>query len=157
EQGYPLRLVAPGWEGNVSVKWLRRIEAVDQPYMTRDETARYTDLMADGSARMFTFVMDAKSIITYPSGGQTIRPGFCEISGLAWSGRGRVRRVEVSMDGGHTWTEAVLQEPRLEKAFTRFRLAWRWDGGETELQARCTDESGYVQPSREALVAERGL
>jgi sulfane dehydrogenase subunit SoxC len=157
EQGYPLRLVVPGWEGNVSVKWLRRIEAVDQPYMTRDETARYTDLMPDGSARMFTFVMDAKSIITYPSAGQRIKPGFCEISGLAWSGRGRITRVEISVDGGHAWVDAALQEPRLDKAFTRFRLPWNWDGGETELQSRCTDESGYVQPSREALEAVRGV
>jgi sulfane dehydrogenase subunit SoxC len=157
EQGYPLRLVVPGWEGNVSVKWLRRIEASDQPFMTRDETARYTDLMPDGTARMFTFVMDAKSIITYPSGGQRVKPGFCEITGLAWSGRGRIGRVEISVDGGSTWIDAVLQEPRLDKAFTRFRLPWNWNGSECLLQSRCTDESGYVQPSREALIAVRGV
>ena len=157
EQGYPLRLVVPGWEGNVNVKWLRRIEAVDQPYMTRDETARYTDLMPDGAARIFTFVMDAKSIITYPSAGQTIKPGFCEITGLAWSGRGRITRVEISVDGGRTWRDSALQEPRLDKAFTRFRLAWHWDRSETELQSRATDETGYVQPAREALIAARGL
>ncbi len=156
EQGYPLRLFVPGWEGNVSVKWLRRIEAVDQPYMTRDETAKYTDLMADGTARIFTFVMDAKSIVTHPSAGQRIKPGFCEISGLAWSGRGRVTRVEISLDGGRSWSDAALQEPRLDKAFTRFRLPWKWDGSEYEIQSRATDESGYVQPSREALLAVRG-
>jgi len=157
EQGYPLRLLAPGWEGNVSVKWLRRIEAVEEPYMTRDETARYTDLMPDGSARMFTFVMDAKSIITYPSGGQRIKAGFCEVTGLAWSGRARVRRVEVSVDGGNTWIDAKLQEPVLDRAFVRFRLPWRWDGGECRIQSRATDESGYVQPSREELIAIRGV
>jgi len=157
EQGYPLRLVVPGWEGNVSVKWLRRIEAVDQPYMTRDETARYTDLMPDGSARIFTFVMDAKSIITYPSAGRKVQRGFCEISGLAWSGRGRVERVEISVDGGRTWRDAALQDPRLDKAFVRFRLPWNWDGADAELQSRATDSTGYVQPARDALVAVRGL
>jgi len=157
EQGYPLRLVVPGWEGNVSVKWLRRIEAVDQPYMTRDETARYTDLMPDGKARIFTFVMDAKSIITCPSGGQSVKPGFCEITGLAWSGRGRIERVEISVDGGKTWIDAALQEPRLDKSFTRFRLPWKWDGSEVELQSRCADNTGSVQPSWDALVAVRGV
>ncbi len=156
EQGYPIRLFVPGWEGNVSVKWLRRILVTDDPTMARDETARYTDLMPDGTARIFTFAMEGKSIITYPSGGQRIKPGFCEITGLAWSGNAVIRRVEVSVDGGRTWADAALQEPRLPKAFTRFRLAWRWDGSETELQSRCTDESGYQQPSREALAAARG-
>src|SRR5947209_2463018 len=104
EQGYPLRLLLPGWEGNMNVKWLRRIKVVDQPYMTKDETSKYTDLMADGTARQFTFEMDAKSLITYPSGGQKLAgPGFCEITGLAWSGRGRIERGEVSCDGGKTW------------------------------------------------------
>lgn len=157
EQGYPLRLFVPGWEGNVNVKWLRRIEVAEEPAMARDETAKYTDLMADGTAHMFTFAMGAKSLITYPSGGQKIQPGFCEITGLAWSGAGAVRRVEVSIDGGKTWTDAALQQPVLSKAFTRFRMPWRWDGGETELQSRCTDESGYVQPSRDVLVAMRGV
>ncbi len=158
EQGYPLRLVVPGWEGNICVKWLRRIQAVEEPYMVRDETSHYTDLMPDGTARIFTFLMDAKSLITYPSGGHKLpSPGFVEISGLAWSGRGRIERVEVSTDGGSSWTDAALQEPRLPMAFTRFRLPWRWDGAETVLSSRCTDESGYVQPSREALVAARGL
>jgi sulfane dehydrogenase subunit SoxC len=158
EQGYPLRLVVPGWEGNTSVKWLRRIEAAEEPFMVRDETAKYTDLLPDGKARQFSFVMEAKSVITRPSGGQKLAgPGFVEISGLAWSGRGRVERVEVSIDGGKTWRDAALQEPRLPIAFTRFRLPWQWDGSETLLQSRCTDETGYVQPTRAELVEARGL
>src|SRR4051794_15715155 len=157
EQGYPLRLVVPGWEGNISVKWLRRIEAVEEPYMVRDETSHYTDLLPDGTARIFTFVMEAKSVITYPSGGQKLKgPGFVEITGLAWSGRGRIERVEVSADGGKSWRDAALQEPRLPMAFTRFRWPWQWDGSETQLLSRATDETGYVQPSREALVEARG-
>jgi sulfane dehydrogenase subunit SoxC len=157
EQGYPLRLIVPGFEGNVNVKWLRRIEVSAEPYMTRDETSHYTDLMPDGTARQFTLLMEAKSVITYPSGGQTLKTGFCEITGLAWTGRGRITRVEVSVDGGTKWKDAVLQTPVLPVAFTRFRLPWRWDGGEAALQSRCTDESGYIQPSREALVEVRGL
>jgi sulfane dehydrogenase subunit SoxC len=157
EQGYPLRLLVPGWEGNISVKWLRRIEAVAEPYMVRDETSHYTDLLPDGTARIFTFAMEAKSVITYPSGGQKLKgPGFVEITGLAWSGRGRIERVEVSADGGKSWSDAALQEPRLPIAFTRFRLPWQWDGSETLLQSRATDETGYVQPAREALVEARG-
>jgi len=157
EQGYPLRLVIPGWEGNANVKWLRRIKVVDQPYMTKDETSKYTDLMADGTARQFTFEMDAKSVITFPSGGQKLAgPGFYEITGLAWSGRGRIERVEVSTDGGKTWQNARIDEPRLRMAFTRFRLPWKWDGQETSLQSRSTDETGYVQPTREALIEARG-
>ncbi len=157
EQGYPLRLIIPGWEGNANVKWLRRLKVVDQPYMTRDETAKYTDSMPDGTARQFTFVMEAKSVITFPSGGQKLPgPGFFEITGLAWSGRGRIERVEVSMDGGGTWQEAALSEPRLSMAFTRFRLPWRWDGREVIVQSRARDETGYVQPSHEELLAVRG-
>ncbi|HLK70219.1 MAG TPA: sulfite dehydrogenase [Bryobacteraceae bacterium] len=158
EQGYPLRLVVPGWEGNISVKWLRRLKAVEEPYMVRDETSHYTDLMPDGTARIFTFVMEAKSLITFPSGGQKLKgPGFYEVSGLAWSGRGRIQRVEVSADEGRTWHDATLQEPRLSMAFTRFTFPWTWDGSEAVLQSRCTDESGYVQPGKDALVAVRGL
>jgi len=158
EQGYPLRLVVPGWEGNISVKWLRRLKAVEEPYMVRDETSHYTDLLPDGTARIFTFVMEAKSLITFPSGGQKLTsPGFYQVSGLAWSGRGRITRVEISADGGGTWRDAVLQEPRLSMAFTRFTLPWTWDGKEAVLQSRCTDESGYVQPTKDALVAVRGL
>ncbi len=158
EQGYPLRLVVPGWEGNISVKWLHRIEAVDEAYMARDETSHYTDLMPDGKARMFTFEMEAKSVITHPSGGQKIAaPGFVEITGLAWSGRGRIEKVEISTDGGKKWEPAKLDEPRLPVAFTRFRMPWKWDGAETAIQSRAVDETGYVQPSREELVAARGM
>ena len=156
EQGYPLRLVIPGWEGNANVKWLRRLKVTDQPYMTRDETSKYTDSMPDGTARQFTFVMEAKSVVTFPSGGQKLAgAGFYEITGLAWSGRGRIDRVEVSTDG-NTWQNAELSEPRLPAALTRFRLPWRWDGREAVVQSRATDETGYVQPSHEALVAVRG-
>jgi sulfane dehydrogenase subunit SoxC len=158
EQGYPLRLVIPGFEGNTNVKWLRRIKVVDQPYMTKDETSKYTDLMPDGTARQFTFEMEAKSLITFPSGGQKLAgAGIYEITGLAWSGRGRIDRVEISTDEGKTWQNARIDEPRLRMAFTRFRMPWKWDGQEAALQSRCTDETGYVQPSREALVEVRGL
>jgi sulfane dehydrogenase subunit SoxC len=157
EQGYPVRLVIPGWEGNTNVKWLRRIKAVDQPYMTRDETSKYTDPLPDGTARQFTFTMEAKSVVTFPSGGQKLPgAGFYEITGLAWSGRGRIERVEISTDGGVSWQNAELSEPRLPIAFTRFRLPWRWDGREATVQSRATDETGYVQPSHEALAAVRG-
>ena len=158
EQGYPLRLVLPGFEGNMSVKWLRRLKLGDQPFQTREETSKYTDLMPDGTARQFTFVMEAKSVITFPSGGQQLGDrGFYEISGLAWSGRGRITRVEVSTDGGASWSDAVLQTPVLSKCLTRFRAPWRWDGATAQLASRATDETGYVQPFREALVAARGV
>ena len=156
-QGYPLRLLVPGWEGNVNIKWLGRLQLTPEPYMTRDEAAFYTDLMPSGKARRFTFVMEAKSVITRPSGGQQLEgPGFYEITGLAWSGRGRITRVEVSTDEGRSWRDAELREPVLPKAVTRFRSPWRWQGEETSLQSRCTDETGYVQPTREALIAVRG-
>jgi sulfane dehydrogenase subunit SoxC len=158
EQGYPLRLLLPGFEGNMSVKWLRRLKVGDQPFQSREETAKYTDLMPDGKARQFTFVMEAKSVITRPAGGQRLRgPGFHEITGLAWSGRGRIRRVDVSTDGGANWREANLQEPVLPKCLTRFRLPWTWDGTAAQLQSRAIDETGYVQPPRSALVDVRGL
>lgn len=157
-QGYPLRLFVPGWEGNISVKWLRRIEVVDQPYMTREETSKYTDLLPDGRARQFTFMMEAKSVITQPSGGQRLAgPGYHQISGIAWSGRGRVERVEVSVDGGQSWRHAELQEPVLPHAHTRFQLDWLWEGSEVILQSRCVDETGYTQPTRDDLIAARGL
>ena len=157
EQGYPLRLIVPGWEGNINIKWLGRLKVADRPSMTREEAAIYTDLMPDGTARRFTFVMEAKSVITRPAGGQTLSgPGFYEITGLAWSGRGRISHVEVSTDGGKIWNDAQLNEPVLSKALTRFSLPWRWEGEETSLQSRCTDETGYVQPSREELIAIRG-
>ena len=158
EQGYPLRLLLPGWEGNINVKWLARLKIVDKPYYTRWETATYSDLMPDGSSRIFTYAMDAKSIITRPSGGQKLPgAGVYELTGLAWSGRGAIRRVEVTTDGGKRWQTAELQAPVLPKAFTRFRLSWSWDGLETILRSRCTDDTGYVQPSHAELIAVRGL
>jgi sulfane dehydrogenase subunit SoxC len=156
EQGYPARLFLPGFEGNASVKWLRRLELADQPFMTREETSRYTDPLADGTARQFSFVMDARSIITSPSYPQTVRPGWIEVRGLAWSGRGRIQRVDVSTDRGVTWKPAELQAPVLPKAHTRFRLLWRWAGDATEILSRAIDETGYVQPEWPALVAARG-
>ncbi len=156
--GYPLRLIVPGWEGNINVKWLRRIQVVDKPYMTRMESPDHTSVMPDGKARQFIFVMEAKSVITSPSGGQKLAgPGFYEIRGLAWSGRGLVRRVEISADGGKTWRDAKLQAPVLRFAHTRFRLDWRWDGRPAVLQSRCIDETGYVQPTHAALAKVRGL
>jgi sulfane dehydrogenase subunit SoxC len=158
EQGYPMRLLLPGWEGNASVKWLRQIKLVDEPVMSREETSKYTDLFPDGRARQFTFVMEAKSVITRPSAGQKLDgAGFYEISGLAWSGSGAIARVEVSTDGGATWADATLQSPVLPKAHTRFTHPWTWDGREAVLVARCTDETGSVQPSRAELVAARGV
>ena len=158
EQGYPLRLIVPGWEGNVNIKWLHRIEVVARPLITAFETAYYTDLTPDGKARQFTFVMEAKSVITRPAGGQVLDgTGFYGITGLAWSGRGRIVRVEVSTDGASSWRDATLEGPVLSKAVTRFQLPWDWDGRVTSLQSRCTDETGYRQPTREALIAIRGL
>jgi sulfane dehydrogenase subunit SoxC len=158
EQGYPVRLIVPGWEGNINIKWIGRIMVTDEPFMTREEAAIYTDLMPDGKARWFSFVMEAKSVITRPSGEQILDgPGFYEISGLAWSGRGRITRIEVSTNGGETWADARLDGPVLPKAATRFSLLWKWNGGEAALQSRSTDETGYVQPTREQLISVRGL
>jgi sulfane dehydrogenase subunit SoxC len=156
EQGYPVRLLLPGWEGNANVKWLRRIELGDQPFMTREETSKYTDPLADGTAREFSLVMDARSVITSPSYPQTIDKGFVELRGIAWSGRGVIRRVDVSVDGGRTWKPATLQQPILPKAHTRFRYAWEWDGRSTEILSRAVDESGYTQPEMSALQKARG-
>ena len=157
ENGYPLRLILPGWEAVLSVKWLHRLQAAKEPVMARNETAKYTELQPDGKARQFTFLMDAKSLITQPSPGYRLRGlGLYQISGLAWSGRGRIRRVEVSADGGKSWAEAALQEPVLPKCFTRFRLPWRWDGTPLILKSRAIDETGYWQPERATLIAERG-
>lgn len=157
EHGYPLRLIVPGWEGVLNVKWLRRLQLSEQPLMARNETAKYTELQPDGKARQFTFVMAAKSLITSPSHGQHLRgPDVYEISGLAWSGRGRIRRVEVSADGGRSWAEAALQDPVLPRCLTRFRTAWKWSGQPAVLKSRATDETGDVQPERSALVAQRG-
>ncbi len=157
EQGYPLRLLLPGFEGNMSIKWLRRLKLGREPFETREETSKYTGLQPDGTARQFVFVMAVKSVITSPSGGQHLGPpGFTEIRGLAWSGEGRVRRVDVSADGGATWQEARLQDPVLSKSLTRFRLPWRWDGTPAVLMSRAEDETGAVQPTRTALLAAQG-
>src|SRR5262245_48667842 len=156
-QGYPLRLINPGWEGNTNVKWLHSLKLTNQPYMARDETSKYSDLMPDGKARIFTYRMEAKSVITFPSGGQTLPGiGLYELTGLAWSGNGKIERVEVTTDGGRTWTPAQLQEPRLPIALTRFRMPWRFEGREAVIASRAIDETGYVQPSREELIAVRG-
>jgi sulfane dehydrogenase subunit SoxC len=156
--GYPVRLLLPGFEGNMNVKWLRRLKLVDSPIMTKDETSKYTVLLKDEKAWQFVFPIEVKSIITHPSPGLTMKAsGFYEISGLAWSGNGRIRQVEVSADGGQSFAPAVLQEPVLPKALTRFRAAWQWNGGPAVLQSRATDETGMVQPSRAQFVAERGL
>jgi sulfane dehydrogenase subunit SoxC len=158
EQGYPLRLIVPGYEGNINIKWLRRIEVSDAPFMTREETSKYTDLFPDGKAVQFSLVMEAKSVITSPSGAMMLdAPGFHEITGLAWSGRGAIRRVDVSTDGGRTWRRAALQAPVLPICHTRFRFPWTWDGREAILQSRCVDETGYVQPTLGQLIAVRGL
>jgi len=157
EQGYPARLFLPGWEGNSNVKWLRRIELSDRPFMTREETSKYTEPMADGSARMFSFLMDARSLITYPSYPVTLTRGWVEINGIAWTGSGRIARVDVSTDGGATWTAAKLQEPVLPKAHTRFRHLWNWTGGDAVIMSRAVDETGYMQPTRETLIKSRGV
>ena len=154
--GYPARLLLPGWEGNASVKWLRRIELADRPFMTREETSKYTAPLGDGTIRQFSFVMDARSIITDPAYPRVIEPGWHEIRGLAWSGRGRITNVEVSVDGGDSWEQAALQGPVLPKAHVRFRHPWNWTGDPAEIMSRATDETGYVQPTWEALRAARG-
>jgi sulfane dehydrogenase subunit SoxC len=149
EQGYPVRLLLPGWEGNMSVKWLRRIKATEGPTHTKDETSKYTDPLPDGRSLQFTFEMGVKSVITRPSSTMTLpRQGFYEISGIAWSGAGRIRRVEVSTDAGATWSDAVLYGEERPKALVRFRLPWEWRGQAAVLQSRATDERGNVQPPR---------
>jgi sulfane dehydrogenase subunit SoxC len=158
EQGYPVRLVVPGWEGNIWVKWLRRIKVGDEPWHAREETAKYTDLLADGRARRFTFVMDAKSVITSPSPQAPLaHKGFTVISGLAWSGRGKVARVDVSLDGGRNWRAAKLDGLVLDKAVTRFYAEFDWNGEELLLKSRALDETGYVQPTKAELRKVRGV
>ncbi|WP_298364462.1 sulfite dehydrogenase [uncultured Bradyrhizobium sp.] len=158
QQGYPLRLLLPGFEGNMNVKWLRRLKVVAEPAYSREETSKYTDPMPDGTSREFTFYMEAKSIITRPSGGQKLTThGFHEITGIAWSGHGKIKSVEISLDEGKSWQQAELQEPVLTRALTRFRLPWHWDGTPAVIQSRAIDETGYVQPTLAELVAVRGL
>ena len=157
EQGYPLRLLVPGVQGVSSVKWLRRIEVGDRPWNTREESLHYIDLTPGGKHRQYTWIQEAKSVITAPSGGQVLLDhGYHQITGLAWSGRGKVRRVDVSTDGGRNWRTARLAEPVLTKALTRFRIDWTWDGGPALLQSRVIDETGYVQPTIRQLRAVRG-
>jgi sulfane dehydrogenase subunit SoxC len=158
EQGYPVRLLLPGYEGNTNIKWLRRLMAATEPAMTTHETAYYTDLLPDGKARQFSLDLEAKSVITRPSGGQKLTYGAApyEITGLAWSGRGKITRVEISTDNGKSWKDAEMQQPVLSKAFTRFRLLWDWDGHSTSIQSRATDETGYLQPTGDELVEARG-
>jgi sulfane dehydrogenase subunit SoxC len=157
ENGYPLRLVVPGVQGVSWVKYLRRVEVGDQPYATKDETVHYVDLMPDGQHRQYTSIQECKSVVTAPSGGQVLLDkGFYSITGLAWSGRGKVRRVDVSVDGGRNWRMAKLQEPVMSKCLTRFNIDWVWDGKPAIVQSRATDETGYVQPTKGQLKAVRG-
>jgi sulfane dehydrogenase subunit SoxC len=159
ENGYPVRMVIPGWEANMWVKWLRRIEVGDQPWHTREETSKYTDLLENGKARRFTFIMDAKSVITSPSPQAPLhhKSGFTVLSGIAWSGRGKISRVDVSLDGGRNWRAAKIDEPVWDKALTRFYYEFDWDGRELLLQSRAMDETGYVQPSKAELRKLRGV
>ena len=156
EQGYPLRLVVPGVQGVSWIKYLRRIELGDQPYGTKDETVHYVDLMPDGQHRQYTSIQECKSVVTTPSGGQMLLDkGFYNITGLAWSGRGKVKRVDVSVDGGRNWRTARLESPVLSKCLTRFNIDWVWDGSPTIIQSRAMDDTGYVQPSYRQLRAVR--
>ncbi len=155
--GYPIRLLLPGYEGSCNIKWLRRIKLVDGPAMDIDDVKRSTILLPDGNALQFFYLQEVKSFITRPSPGLDLKePGYYEISGLAFSGVGKIDHVDVSADGGKSWTQAALQEPVLSKAFTRFRAPWQWNGGPAILQSRAMDQAGNVQPTRGALVAERG-
>ena len=156
-QGYPMRLFCPGWEGNVSVKWLTQIKVTQEPAQFRDETSKYTDTLQDRSSYQFTFPMGTKSLITSPSGQMTLnQPGIYQVTGIAWSGRGSIRQVEVSADGGKTWAEAAIQGHQLDRALTRFTIPWEWDGGDAILQSRATDSRGNLQPTRDEVIASRG-
>jgi len=154
--GYPMRLFLPGWEGNASVKWLRSIKVTDQPAMTKDETSKYSDLGAEGTAELFTFPMGVKSVITSPSPGLDMHgSGYYQISGIAWSGAGAINRVEISADGGRSWADAELDAHVLPKCLTRFRAAWRWNGGPATLLSRATDDEHAVQPTRDVVLEGR--
>lgn len=155
EQGYPMRLLLPGWEGNMNVKWLRQLKLTAEPAHTKDETSKYSDLQRDGKSQQFTFLLGVKSTITRPSFGMTMEgPGLYEISGVAWSGSGRIARVEVSTDGGASWKDARLQGPVLSKSVTRFHMPWEWNGAPASLQSRAIDEKGNVQPARKTWTAQ---
>lgn len=158
EQGYPLRLILPGYEGNTQIKWLRRIQVGESPFYTHEETAAYTDLMLDGRAKKFTLMMAAKSVITFPSGEMKLpKPGYYTIRGIAWSGHGRVKSVEISFDGGQSWLPAQLDDVAEPMCTVRFSAPWNWDGKPVILQSRCTDETGYVQPPRSKLLNQDGV
>jgi sulfane dehydrogenase subunit SoxC len=158
EQGYPLRAVVPGWEGNIWVKWLRRIEAGDKPWQAREETSKYTDLLADGRSRRFTFIMDAKSVVTNPSPQAPLKHKDRNVlSGLAWSGRGTIKRVDVTLDGGRNWQSARIDGPVLDKSLTRFYVDFDWGGQELLIQSRAMDSTGYVQPTKDELRKVRGV
>jgi sulfane dehydrogenase subunit SoxC len=158
EQGYPLRLVVPGWEGNMWIKWMRRIEVGDEPWQTREETSKYTDLLADGRSRRFTWIMDAKSVVTNPSPQAPLKfKGQNVLTGLAWSGRGSIKRVDVTIDGGRNWREARIDGPVLPMAATRFYVDFDWQGEELMIQSRAWDDTGYVQPTKEELRQVRGV
>ena len=155
-QGYPIRLLLPGWEGNTNIKWIRRIEVSDSPFMTREETAKYTDALPNGTARQFSVVMDTRSVITSPTFPAQIEPGWNEISGIAWSGRGRIADVEISTDDGATWQKAQLKGAVLAKAHTRFGFMWNWNGKPTVIMSRAIDETGNAQPTLASLLKVRG-
>ncbi|CAG1018025.1 sulfane dehydrogenase subunit SoxC [Burkholderiaceae bacterium] len=157
EQGYPLRLVVPGVQGVSWVKYLRRIELGDQPYGSKDETIHYVDLLPGGQHRQYSSIQEVKSVVTTPSGGQVLlERGFYNVSGLAWSGRGKVKRVDVSVDGGRNWRQARLEQPVMSKCLTRFNIDWVWNGEPALVQSRATDDSGHVQPTSAQLRAVRG-
>lgn len=154
--GFPMRLVMPGFEGNLNIKWLRRLKFGDQPWMTRWETARYTQLQANGKATQFQLRMETNSVITSPSGTMVIKPGYCRINGLAWSGHGKIAKVEISTDGAKSWTLAQLTQPALPRAQVRFQMDWTWDGKPTKIVSRSTDDKGNVQPDRKSFIAAMG-
>ena len=155
--GYPMRLLLPGYQGNMNVKYVRRIKLIDQPAMSFFESKTYSQILPTGKMWLFHFTQEVKSFITHPSFGHALQgPGFYEISGVAYSGNGRISKVMVSADGGKSWAQAALQEPVMPKAFVRFRMPWRWDGQPAVLQSRAFDEAGNVQPTRAEFVAARG-
>jgi sulfane dehydrogenase subunit SoxC len=158
EQGYPLKLIVPGCEGNINIKWLRRLEVTDTPLFARDEVSKYTDLLANGKARQSTLVMDVKSVITFPTTGDRLpETGFYEIRGLAWSGRGKVKKVDISVDGGRNWETAKLSTDPLSKAFVEFTYPWVWDGKPAVILSRAVDESKKVQPYFKQISDARGF
>jgi len=157
EQGYPMRLFVPGWEGNISVKWLTQLKLTSGPSQFRDETSKYTDTRPNRTSTQFTFPMGCKSVITSPSGQMALsRRGLYQVTGIAWSGAGAIRRVEVSADGGASWADALLESQQSEKALTRFRIPWQWQGQDAVLLSRATDDRGNVQPTRQSILADRG-